>query len=139
MSLSEIKWASVSHDVLSYIVDGELNIVSLPTGAEPQKTITDDILAGTYGPIAEYTPPSPVVPVQITMRQCRLQLLADGLLDDVDAAIAAMPSPQKEAAEIEWEYSAVVQRTSPLIAGLAPALGLDDSDVDQLFISAALL
>ena len=80
------------------------------------------------------------VPASITMRQCRLQLLATGKLALVAPAIAALPSPQKEAAEIEWEYGAVVQRSSPLIAQLAPVLGWNTpEEVDEQFRQAALL
>lgn len=115
------------------------------------KEIFAKAVAGDYGKVAKYNASildvaslyveevvNPV-PSQISMRQCRLQLLSDGLMDAVNAAINGLPSPQKEAAEIEWEYSAVVQRTSPLIAGLAPTLGLDKADMDQLFINAAQL
>lgn len=79
----------------------------------------------------------PPVPVEITMRQARLALLGVGLLDDVETAIAAMASPAREAAQIEWEYAATVRRSSPLIGQLAPSLGLTDSQVDALFIAGA--
>ena len=64
--------------------------------------------------------PTPSVPASITMRQARLALLSIGLLDDVDAAIAAIPDPvQRKAAEIEWEYATVIERNSPLVQSLA--------------------
>ena len=81
----------------------------------------------------------PVVPQQVTMRQARLALLAAGKLSSVDAAIAALSSPQKEEAQIEWEYSSMVDRNRPFVSMLAPALSLTDSDIDQLFITAATL
>ena len=79
------------------------------------------------------------VPRSITMRQCRLQLLAIGKLADVDVAIAALPEPEKSAAQIEWEYAATVERNSPLISQLGPALGLDDAQLDALFRQAVTL
>lgn len=79
----------------------------------------------------------PPVPQSITMRQCRLQLLATGKLNLVAAAIAALPSPQKEAAEIEWEHGAVVWRYSPLIVMLAPVLGWDTPEAIDAQFSAA--
>lgn len=79
------------------------------------------------------------VPVTITMRQARLALLNAGLLAQVDAAINAMPSPQKEAARIEWEYAAEVQRNSGLVLGLGEALGLDAAGLDALFVEASKL
>lgn len=80
--------------------------------------------------------PSPQV---VTMRQARLALLGAGLLDDIDAAINSLPSPQKEAARIEWEYATEVQRSSGLVPMLGATLGLDDAALDALFIEAAAL
>ncbi len=82
--------------------------------------------------------PGPV-PSSVTMRQARLALLGAGLLDDVEAAIAALPSPQKEAARIEWEYATEVQRSSGLVPMMGAALGLDDAALDDLLIEAAAL
>ena len=84
-------------------------------------------------------PPPLVAPAAVTMRQARLALLGAGLLASVDAAIDSLPSPQKEAARIEWEYAAEVQRSSGLVPMMAAALGLDDAALDALFIEAAAL
>lgn len=75
------------------------------------------------------------VPRTVTMRQARLALLAAGLLDDVEAAIAAGP----RAAQIEWEYAQEVARDYGLVLQLAPALGLTDRQLDDLFVAAASL
>ncbi len=72
----------------------------------------------------------------ITMRQCRLALLAAGLLDSVDAAIATLPEPDKSAATIAWEYGATVERLSTFVVGMGPLLGLSDLEVDALFEGA---
>ena len=82
--------------------------------------------------------PGPV-PSSVTMRQARLALLGAGLLASVDAAIDSLPSPQKEAASIEWEYASEVQRSSGLVPMMGAALGLDDAALDALFIEAAAL
>lgn len=87
---------------------------------------------------APSTPPAPVPPT-VTMRQARLALLQAGKLNDVDAAINALASPQKEEAQISWEYSTEVRRDSDLVKQLAPGLGLDDDALDALFIQAATL
>jgi hypothetical protein len=79
------------------------------------------------------------VPQVVSMRQARLALLAQGLLHMVDPAIASLPSPQKEAAEIEWEYSQEVQRTKPLVAVLGVMLGLNSTQLDDLFVLAKTL
>ena len=75
----------------------------------------------------------------VTMRQARLALLAAGKLDAVAPAIASMPSPAKEQAQIEWEYSIEVQRNRPFVLALGPALGLDSAALDALFAAAAKL
>lgn len=79
------------------------------------------------------------VPLVVTMRQARLALLAAGLMDDAEAALDALPSPQKEAARIEWEYATEVRRDWPFVALVATALGLTPEQVDALFIAAAEL
>jgi hypothetical protein len=79
------------------------------------------------------------VPTAVSMRQARLALLGTNKLADVDAAIAAMPSPQKEAAQIEWEYATEVKIDSELVLGLITALGLTEQETDELFIQAASL
>jgi len=84
-------------------------------------------------------PPTPqVIPQSVTMRQARLALLAINKLSAVDAAIASIePEAQRQAIQIEWEYAATVDRDSPWVAGLAPALGLTSDDLDSLFVFAA--
>lgn len=90
----------------------------------------------TPGPLPE---PAPVVPHSVTMRQARLALLQAGLLATVDVVIDALPSPQKEAARIEWDYSSEVWRDKPFVIQLGVALGLDDAALDALFIAAEKL
>lgn len=80
-----------------------------------------------------------VIPQQITMRQARLALLGAGLLSRVNAAIAALPEPDKSAAHIDWEYSAVVQRDSGLVPAMGAALEMTPVQIDALFVSAAAL
>jgi hypothetical protein len=83
--------------------------------------------------------PVPAVPSSVTMRQARLALLQAGKLGSVDAAIASMPSPQKEEAQIEWDYSSAVERDRPITKMMGSALGMTESEVDNLFILAATL
>lgn len=80
-----------------------------------------------------------LVPASVTMRQARLALLGAGKLSMVNAAIAAMPEPQKSAARIEWEYSGEVQRHNGFVSALGPALGLSPEQIDELFMAAAKL
>lgn len=86
-------------------------------------------------------PPEPTpIPTSVTMRQARIALLKQGLLDNVEPILASIPDElERRAAQIAWEYSASVERDHPLIAALALGLSLQESDVDALFELAASL
>jgi hypothetical protein len=84
-------------------------------------------------PVPVAPDPGPVT--RVTMRQARLALLAAGLLDDVDAAVASA----SRAVQIEWEFSGTVERASPLVAAIAAGLSMDDAALDALFAEAARL
>ena len=75
------------------------------------------------------------VPQQVTMRQARLALLSAGLLDDVEVVIAAAG----RAAQLEWEYAAVVDRSNPAVAIVQQQQGMTDAQIDDLFREAAKL
>lgn len=82
---------------------------------------------------------APKVPQSVTMRQARLALLAAGQLPHVQDAITALPSPEREQAQIEWDYATTVDREDPFTLMLAGALGLDATALDALFVQAAAL
>lgn len=88
-----------------------------------------------------FTSPQPdvAVPAEITPRQARLALLGAGLLSSVDAALDGLAEPMRSAARIEWEYATKIERASPLVAQLGPALGMSPEQIDALFVSAASL
>ena len=76
-----------------------------------------------------------IVPQVVTRRQALLALLAAGKLDQIELLIQSAP----RAVRIAWEAAGTFERDNPLIATLAPQLGLTDQDVDNLFIEAAKL
>ena len=79
----------------------------------PFTVVGEGVVADWEGPLPEPAPLPVPVPQSVTMRQARLALLGAGLLDDVDAALAAIPdATQRRAAQIEWEYAATVERIS---------------------------
>lgn len=103
--------------------------------------IPDHLVEITQSEAMALTNPSGLiqVPVAISPRQARLVLLAAGLLAAVEAAIAAMPVPEGDAARIEWEYATEIRRDSALLAALGPQLGLTNEQIDQMFIQAIAL
>lgn len=79
----------------------------------------------------------PVVPPVVEMRQARRAVLAAGLTAAVEAAIEALPEPDRSVAKIEWEFAPTVKRHHGFVEMLAPALGLTDEQLDALFVAAA--
>ena len=75
------------------------------------------------------------VPQQVTMRQARLELHKRALLDDVEAVITAAG----QAAQIQWEYASVVERSNPVIAIVQQQQGMTDAQINDLFREAAKL
>ena len=76
----------------------------------------------------------------VTMRQARRALLDAGLLDQVDAAIAAIAdATERRQAEIDWEYATTIERLWPWVQTLGAALGLSAEALDALFELAATL
>jgi hypothetical protein len=134
------------------LVDGRIaeTILELVTVNGHDLTLEDRYPSSFIETLVEYDPANPpalppvpapraVVPQRISMRQARLGLLAAGKLIMVDQAIAGLPGAQKEAAQIEWDYSSWVDRDSTIVALLGPSLNLDDQALDALFIAAAAL
>lgn len=97
-------------------------------------------VAGEFGAVEEYSAPAPTIPTSLTPRQAKLALLSAGLLDDVDAAIEAIPdAATKRVAQIEWEYAQEVRRDWPLLNAVAAGMGMTDAQIDDLFTLAATL
>ena len=114
-------------------------ITSYETNSYGEQIIVKTYHDGTV--IKELDRPAPInpVPQNVSMRQARLALLGAGLLSTVDAAIAAQAEPLKSQIEIEWVYATEIDRQWPTLLALAPALGLDSEDLDNLFIAASQL
>lgn len=75
----------------------------------------------------------------VTMRQARLALLQQGLLDNVNAALTLLEGVEGEAARITWEYASEVQKGDALVQSLAVQLGWSNIDLDTLFDLASTL
>ena len=146
----EPRWANAEQSLIDLTIKWQGIAEELPFTASPTDTeahgraIFAAALSGDFGPVADYVahpepePLPPQVPQSVTMRQCRLALLRAGLLDDVDAAIAAIPDPvQRTAAQIEWEYAQTVDRNSPFTQQMAAGLNLTAEQLDALFTQAA--
>ncbi|HEV7306424.1 hypothetical protein [Ensifer sp.] len=96
-------------------------------------------------PIGIYVPPT-VEEVRagmpsLTARQFRLGLVNAGISQSTVAAIVAeLPAgPDRDKAQIEWEYATTFNRTHPLIATIGAALGLAGDQIDEMWQAAASL
>lgn len=76
--------------------------------------------------------PPLAIPTSVSMAQARQQLLALGMLDAVNAAIAGM----SQAAQIDWQFRSSVDRVFPLTLQMAQLLGWSELDLDNYFIEA---
>ena len=72
------------------------------------------------------------IPSEISMRQCRLQLLEEGILDDVELLLS-----NDKANNIEWEYTTSVKRDNAVISYISSQLNLSVDVVDDMFIKAS--
>ena len=77
----------------------------------------------------------PVTPQSVSSRQFKLQLLAAGLLDAVDAWVVQQPREIR----IAYEYSGTFVRGSPMMAEGFAAMGFSQDQVDEFFAAAATL
>ena len=91
----------------------------------------------------QFYPPAPetinLIPSTVSMRQARLALFQEGLLDQVQSAINAMVEPAKTTTQISWDYATEVNRDDDLVVQLSVQLGLTSADLDALFTLASTL
>lgn len=80
--------------------------------------------------------PPASVPEMVTMRQARQAMLYAGILGQVDSLIAAMPGEEGESARIDWNHARDMKRDWPLIGPLGQQVGLNEQQIDDLFIYA---
>lgn len=71
----------------------------------------------------------------LSMRQARLQMLAMGVLSQVEAAIAQAG----QVAQIQWEYATTVDRDNMLFQSIKVALGFSDEQEETFFNEGSLL
>lgn len=97
------------------------------------EAITADQRSAFEAVLAAHDAAATPVPASITPWQARQALNEMGMRDAVETALAAAPRGIKDA----WEYGLTVDRHSPFIEAMAPALGLTEAQIDALFRLAA--
>lgn len=89
--------------------------------------------------MTKYTsaPPDNTKTLQVTSFQAKYALDQAGLLESVEALIAAPETPTKT--KLAWSSNADFKRYSEMILGLAAVLNLSDEQLDDLFSLAATI
>ena len=82
-----------------------------------------------------YVAPPPPIPSTVTRFQALATLASAGHLPTIRTYIATLG--EDDIVRLAWENAAEWERSSPTLAALATMLGLDDADIDALFVSAA--
>lgn len=99
-----------------------------------QEGSAEELLASDDSEVVQYRD-TPLPAASVSARQFKLQLLAAGLLNEVDAWIAT----QSEAVQIAYEYSGTFVRTEPMMASGFAAMGFTDDQVGEFFMAASRL
>ncbi|HEY4252304.1 MAG TPA: hypothetical protein VGM87_13920 [Roseomonas sp.] len=112
-----------------------ITLGGLPYQVLPEDPLYPEVAAAAEGvDLPPEAPPIafPAPPPTLTARQLRLWLLSRGIaLAAVDAAIGALPEPQRSMAQVDWQFATLFERANPLIDQLGAALGLTPAEIDQ--------
>lgn len=84
--------------------------------------------------------PQPVngVPQVVSRKQGRAALILAGLFSQVQPVIDAIPdATQRALTQNAWDSAQTFERKDPFLLSLGAALGLDDAQLDALFVQAA--
>ena len=74
------------------------------------------------------------VPESVTKLQAYTVLSAAGYTAEFDSFFVQNPE-----AKTIWDLASIVERQNPLVSDIADAIGLNDAQVDELFIAASRL
>lgn len=96
---------------------------------DTQQDLIDQAIANGWVDVTGSWPPPPIQPevTVVSMRQCRLALLQENQLDDVEALITTREQL------IWWDYSTAVEKYNPMVQDIATALGWTPEYLTSLF------
>ena len=128
--------------LMKQVADEIGNVVEVPMSQEEEATF-----------LASLPATRETVPASITRRQCAKQMLAMGLISDLDALymtrsgtppamvmdmIGQMPVEEQVPAQIDFAAD-TYQRSNPLLTSMMLATGANEADIDNFFRAAAQL
>jgi hypothetical protein len=109
-------------------------VEALPEGAAFTTIASEIELSEVLAPYG-LAGPAVIVPERVTSRQFKLQLLAAGLLGQVETWV----SEQDQAVQIAYANSGTFLRTEPMMATGFAALGFAEAQIDAFYVAAAAL
>ena len=109
-------------------------VETLPEGAAFTPIASEMELSEVLAPYG-LAGPAVIVPERVTSRQFKLQLLAAGLLDQVEAWVGQ----QEQAVQIAYANSGTFLRTEPMMQTGFTALGFTSDQIDAFYVAAAAL
>lgn len=119
------------------LISGGVVVQSDRTEDTPEGFIPagDEVVPGYLHDGKAFTAPAPLpaVPDRVSARQFKLQLFAEGILDDVEAFIAL----QSQAVQIAYENSSTFVRTDQMMQSGFEALNFSSEQIDAFFAAAA--
>ncbi|MBX4944648.1 hypothetical protein [Rhizobium binae] len=101
---------------------------------QPQEGYAEEFLADSDSAVVAFLD-RPAAVTAVSARQFKLQLLAGGLLDEVDAWVGQQPRE----VQIAYEYSGTFVMDSPMMKAGFSAMGFTDGQVLEFFSAAAQL
>lgn len=99
----------------------------------------DRCIAGEFGVISPYVPEPEVIniPQSVTRFQAFAAMHNAGILTQAQSIVNDPATDML--VKLAWDNAQDFERTSPSLITLAGQLGLTDTDLDQLFISASTI
>jgi hypothetical protein len=126
---SELKAAGAPTDGYSWSPNGVIQF-----NADVSQAIIDAV-NGVYAAHDPTKPAPPLIPESVTRYQARFVLAQNGLLANVNVYFASLP--EDNMSRLAWDEAPTVRRDSVALITAAHAMGLTDSQIDQMFIDAA--
>ncbi len=117
--------------ILNTIVVGSLDFLPNLIDASLGGGIGDRVESGVIIHQQRFDP----VPQSITPFQAKAAILNNGLMPAVTTLMADPSTPA--ITSLAWEEASEFRRDSPTISAMAAALGLNDAQIDQMFIDGA--
>lgn len=128
---SMMKYYKLNNEVFAFDSD-QLDYVK-PEMVEMTEAEIKDHLNQPQPPIEETLP-------ALTRRQFKLALLENGLLEQVDVAIAAISDPvTKQRIQIEYAESTTFERLNPAVIYMCSTLGLTGEQINTMWQQALAL